>query len=67
MRQNIGASGHVILLRKSIMGKEQQVKDRGEIFTMSSRNKNKVNITGVGWDGAMGWGGRGLWDMNVKY
>ena len=48
MRQNIGASGHVILLRKSIMGKEQQVKDRGEIFTMSSRNKNKVNITGVG-------------------
>ena len=48
MRQNIVASGHIIILRKSIMGKEQQVKDRGEIFSVSSRNKNKVNMTGGG-------------------
>ena len=32
MRQNVAASGHVNILRKSVMGKEQQVKDRGEIF-----------------------------------
>ena len=48
MRQNIVASGHIIIFRKSIMGKEQQVKDRGEIFSVSSRNKNKVNMTGGG-------------------
>ena len=47
MRQNVVASGHVNILRKSVMGKEQQVKDRGEIFSVSSRNKNKVSMIGV--------------------
>lgn len=36
------------------MGKEQQVKDRGEIFSVSSRNKNKVNMTGGGEMGQWG-------------